>query len=495
MNTRKICLAVDLGAGSGRVVAGLYDGGRLQLDVLNRFPNDPVKGADGWHWNLEHHLTRVKQGIALAVKQYGAAVVSAGVDTWGVDYGLLDADGKLLCEPFQYRDSRTEGMQEAAFRRMPRREIYERTGIQFMFFNTLFQLLAERNSPARLGKARRLLFLPDLIHYFLTGTAASEKSIASTSQLLNPHTQTWDRDLIRAMELPENIFGRLVDAGTVLGGLQPALAAETGAKKLQVIAPAGHDTASAVAGVPAEEPEPAFLSSGTWSLIGRELGRPVISQASYQATFSNEGGVLGTTRFLKNIAGMWLLQECKRAWDVAGTPVSYDALEAQARQSPPFRTFIDPDAPDFQTPADMPAAMVAFCRRTGQAGPADFGAFTRTIFESLALKYRFVKESLARITGKPVDRIYIVGGGSRNDLLNQFTADALNCTVVAGPVEATSLGNLLMQLYALGEIRSLDEGRALIRRSFATKVFKPAHPGAWDDAYTRFQKILPPPSP
>lgn len=489
MNSQKVCLAVDLGAGSGRVVAGIYDGGRLKLDELNRFSNDPVKAADGWHWNLEHLLTQVKQGIALAVKKYGEAVVSAGVDTWGVDYGLLDADGKLLCKPFQYRDSRTGGMQEAAFRRMPRRDIYQRTGIQFMFFNTLFQVLAE--SPARLGKARQLLFMPDLIHYFLTGTAANEKSIASTSQLLNPHTQTWERDLIRAMGLPEIIFGKLVDAGSRLGELQPDLAAETGAKKLQVIAPAGHDTASAVAGVPAEEPEPVFLSSGTWSLMGRELSRPVISEASYQASFSNEGGVLGTTRFLKNIAGLWLLQECKWAWDVAGKAVSYDALEVQARNSAPFKTFIDPDAPDFQAPPDMPAAIVVFCRRTGQTGPADPGAFARVIFESLALKYRFVKESLARVTGKPVDRIYIVGGGSQNHLLNQFTADALNCTVVAGPVEATSMGNIIMQLYALGEIRSLGEGRALIRRSFETKIFEPTNPAAWDDAYARFQKILP----
>ena len=489
MTAPKICLAVDLGAGSGRVVAGIYAGGRLKLNELSRFPNDPVKEADGWHWNLEQLFSRVKRAIALAVKQYGEGVVSASVDTWGVDYGLLDADGKLLGEPFLYRDSRTEGMREAAFRRMPRREIYERTGIQFMFFNTLFQLLAE--TPARLEKARRLLFMPDLIHHLLTGTAANEKSIASTSQLLNPHTQTWERDLIRAMGLPETIFGKLVDAGTMLGELQPGLAAEIGAKKLQVIAPAGHDTASAVAGVPAGEPEPVFLSSGTWSLMGRELGRPVISEASYAATFSNEAGVLGTTRFLKNIAGMWLLQECKRAWNAAGKAVSYDTLEAQARNSPPFRTFIDPDAPDFQAPADMPAAMVAFCRRTGQNEPADAGALARVIFESLALKYRFVKESLAQVTGKPVDRIYIVGGGSQNQLLNQFTADALNCTVVAGPVEATSLGNILMQLYALGEIRSLSEGRSLIRRSFETSIFEPTNPGAWDNAYGRFRKILP----
>ncbi len=293
------------------------------------------------------------------------------------------------------------------------------------------------------------------------------------------------------MGLPEMIFGKLVDAGTGLGELQPGLAAETGAKKLQVIAPAGHDTASAVAGVPAEEAEPVFLSSGTWSLMGRELSQPVISEASYQATFSNEGGVLGTTRFLKNIAGMWLLQECKRAWDIAGKSVSYDTLESQAQKSSPFRTFIDPDAPDFQAPADMPAAIAAFCRRTGQTEPTDPGEFARVIFESLALKYRFVKESLAQVTGRPVDRIYIVGGGSQNHLLNQFTADALNCTVVAGPVEATSLGNIIMQLYALGEIRSPGEGRSLIRRSFETKIFEPTNPGAWDDAYARFQKILP----
>jgi len=490
LNKKKIGLAVDLGAGSGRVVAGIYDGTRLELAELNRFPHDPVKEADGWHWNLDRLFAQVKQGLALAVKKYGEAVVSAGVDTWGVDYGLLDAYGKLLCAPFQYRDRRTQGMQEAAFHRMPRREIYQRTGIQFMFFNTLFQLLAEANSPARLEKAERLLFMPDLIHYFLTGVGVNEKSIASTSQLLNPRTQVWERGVIQAMGLPEKIFGKLVDAGIALGELQPDAAAETGAKRLRVIAPAGHDTASAVVGVPAGESEPVFLSSGTWSLMGRELSQPVISEASYQATFSNEGGVFGTTRFLKNIAGMWLLQECKRAWDAAGKSVSYDALESQAKKSSPFTTFIDPDAVDFQAPADMPAAIAAFCHRTGQTAPADFGAFTRVIFESLVLKYRLVKESLARITGKPIDRIYIVGGGCKNQLLNQFAADALNCLIVAGPVEATSIGNILMQLYALGEIHSLAEGRALIRRSFETKIFEPKNTGAWDDAYARFQKIL-----
>jgi sugar (pentulose or hexulose) kinase len=491
LNARTICLAVDLGAGSGRVLAGIHEGARLQLNELNRFANDPIKEADGWHWNFEQLFAHIKQGVALAAKKYGDAVVSIGVDTWGVDYGLLDHHGKLLGAPFQYRDSRTRGMQEEAFRRMPREEIYRRTGIQFMFFNTLFQLLAELRSSKRLHQAGQLLFMPDLIHYALTGVRVNEKSIASTSQLLDPHTQTWEHQIIKAMEFPETIFGKLVDAGTVLGELQPEVAVETGAKKLQVIAPAGHDTASAVVGVPAEEPEPVFLSSGTWSLMGRELNQPVISDASYQATFSNEGGVLNSTRLLKNIAGMWLLQECKRVWDAAGKIISYDALEHLAQQSSPFTAFIDPDAPDFQAPADMPAAITAFCRRTEQVAPADPGAFTRVIFESLALKYRFVKESLARITGKAIDRIYLVGGGCKNQLLNQFAADALNCPIVAGPVEATSIGNIIMQLYALGEVRSLSDGRSLIRRSFETKIFTPGNTSAWDAAYARFQKVLP----
>ena len=489
MSSQKICLAVDLGAGSGRVVAGIYNGTRLELAEMNRFPNDAVKLADGWHWGVEQLFSNIKYGMGLAVKQYGPSVVSAGVDTWGVDYGLVDAHGKLLVAPFQYRDKRTDGMQEASFRHMPRREIYERTGIQFMFFNTLFQLLAEARDRDRMAKAGKLLFMPDLIHFFLTGVAVNERSIASTSQLLNPHTQGWDLDLIRAMGLPEKIFGKLVDAGTRLGELQAGVASEIGAK-LQVITPASHDTASAVVGVPADEPEPVFLSSGTWSLMGRELSRPAISDGSYQATFSNEGGVFGTTRFLKNIAGMWLLQECKRAWDAAGKSLTYDDLENQAQASPAFTSFVDPDAADFQAPENMPAAIVSFCHRTGQRAPSEPGAFTRIIFESLALKYRFVKETLARITGKPIDRIYVVGGGCKNQILNQFTADALNCRILAGPVEATSIGNIVMQLYALGEIRSLAEGRALVRRSVEPKVYEPKNTGVWDEAYARFQKIL-----
>ncbi len=486
MNKTKICLAVDLGAGSGRVVAGIWDGKKLTLDELNRFPNEPVKVGDGWHWNFEGLFGNIKKGIALAVKKYGDSVVSAGVDTWGVDYGLVDVKGKLVGAPFVYRDVRTNGMQEKAFQSVPREQIYQRTGIQFMFFNTLFQLLAEKN----LEKADRLLFMPDLLHYFLSGVSVNERSIASTGQLLNPKTRDWDYKIIQAMKFPERIFGKLVDAGTVLGSLLPDIAAETGAKNLQVIAPAAHDTGSAVVGVPASEEEPVFLSSGTWSLMGRELNRPVISPESFQASFSNEGGAFGTTRFLKNIAGMWLIQECKRVWDAAGKSVGYDELVKQAEKSPAFMAFVDPDAEDFQAPQNMPEAIAAFCRRTGQLVPDSTTAYARMIFESLALKYRMVKESLAKVTGKPINKVYVVGGGSQNHLMNQFAADSMNCTVIAGPVEATSIGNIIMQLYALGEIKSLTEGREVVRKSFETRTFEPQNVRAWDDAFGRFQKIL-----
>jgi len=482
----QVHLAVDLGAGSGRVVAGIFDGEKLELTVMNRFPNNATKEADGWHWQFENLFNDIKRGIAVAVQKYGDAVVSIGVDTWGVDYGLLDADGKLICAPFQYRDTRTTGMEEKAFQLMPRREIYQRTGIQFLFFNTLFQLLAEKN----LSRAEHMLFMPDLIHYYLTGIRANEKSIASTSQLISPQKQEWDKDLIRAMKLPEKIFGKLIDAGTILGGLLPEIAKETGAKNLQVIAPGGHDTASAVVGVPSDEANPVFLSSGTWSIMGRELAGPMISEKSFEAAFSNEGGVFGTTRFLKNIAGMWLLQECKRAWDAEGQTVGYDELQSQAQSSPPFAALIDPDAPDFQAPANMPAAITQYCKRTGQTPPANFGAFTRMIFESLALKYRVVRESLEQVTGKPVEKIHMVGGGCQHHLLNQFAADALNCAMVCGPVEATSTGNIIMQLYALGKIGSLAGGRAVVRRSFGTKTFEPKNTAQWDEAFGRFKKVI-----
>ncbi len=483
MKNSKICLAADLGAGSGRVLAGRYDGDRIELTEISRFANNPVQLANGWHWQFETLFGEIEAGIRKAVAAHGDEVVSVGVDTWGVDYGLLDASGSLLGPPFQYRDSRTDGMQEHAFSLMPRDEIYQRTGIQFMFFNTLFQLLAEARAPEKLlEKASSLLFLPDLINFRLTGKRAVERSIASTGQLLNAATQQWDRELIAAMNLPENIFGELVDAGTILG---PMLSHPS----VQVIVPGCHDTASAVAGVPADEPEPVFLSSGTWSLFGRELKKPLISEAGHQAGFSNEAGVFGTTRLLKNIAGMWLLQECKRHWDAAGSTLGYAELVAAAATQPPFAALLDPDAPEFQAPEHMPSAITRWLENSGQPALSDPAAITRCILESLALKYRQVKENLESITDRPIQRIHIVGGGSQNDLLNQFAANSTGCSVIAGPVEATSLGNILLQLYALGDIKSIEDGRALVRRSVQTKSFEPADAGEWEDAYSRYIRL------
>jgi rhamnulokinase len=479
---RKVCLAADLGAGSGRVLAGIYDGARLTLRELHRFSCEALREADGWHWDFAGLFGHIKDGIAIAVKEYGTQVVSLGVDTWGVDYGLLDVNGKLLGQPFQYRDSRTGGMMELACSRMPKEEIYRRTGIQFMFFNTLYQLLAEQ----ALARADQLLFMPCLINYQLTGRKLNECSIASTGQLLNADSKLWDRELIAAMGLPDRIFGELADAGTKIGPLLASVQREVGMTGLQVILPGCHDTASAVAGVPAEDEEAVFLSSGTWSLIGRELAAPVMTGESFAAGFSNESGVCGTTRFLKNVAGMWLLQESKRIW---GGDLDYTDIVGLAAAEPAFVSLIDPDATDFQSPSNMPVAIAHYCRNTNQPVPLTVGQVARCIFESLALKYRLVIENLETLTGKPVGILHIVGGGSQNAMLNRFAADATNCKVIAGPVEATSIGNILLQLIALGELPSLAAGRALVRNSFATTDYLPQNTTAWDEAAARFHYL------
>ncbi|MDR0534353.1 MAG: rhamnulokinase [Verrucomicrobiales bacterium] len=485
MTTTKVCLAVDLGAGSGRVLAGVYDGATLTLKELNRFPSEQVKDASGWHWDFDALFRHIKEGIKIAVSEYGEQVVSLGVDNWGVDYGLLDANGRLLAQPFQYRDNRTDGMMELAYSRMPQEEIYRRTGIQFMFFNTLYQLLAERD----LAKADQLLFMPCLVNYLLTGRKVNECSIASTGQLLDAKSQMWDLELIEKMGFPEKLFSKLEKAGTNLGPLLASVQQEVGETGLQVILPGCHDTASAVAGIPAVEREPVFLSSGTWSLIGRELPEPILTGESFRAGFSNESGVRDTVRFLKNIAGMWLLQESKRVWDANGEKLSYDEIVRLAAAEPAFGSLVDPDAADFQAPVDMTEAIANYCRRTNQTVPLTVGQIARCIFESLALKYRTVIEKLETLTGKPVGILHIVGGGSQNAMLNQFAADATNCRVIAGPVEATSLGNILMQLLSLGEISSLAEGRALVRNSFATTDYLPQNTAAWDEAAARFHYL------
>ncbi len=489
MKTR-VYLAIDLGASSGRVMAGLYNGKILTLEEVHRFPNGGHRIGDSFHWNILGLFAEIKAGLGKASRTYGVRVVSAGVDTWGVDFGLVDGDGHLLGMPHQYRDPRTDGMEAEVHRRVPRREVYETTGIQFMFFNTLLQLMAEakRKAPA-LAQARHILFIPDLINYWLTGRMTSEYTIASTSQLLNARTRAWARGMIRDLGLPARMFGPLVQPGTVIGEVRPGVREEAGIRRLKIIAPGCHDTASAVAAVPAADGEFAYLSSGTWSLMGVETARPVINDRSCQFGFSNEGGVCGTIRVLKSICGLWLIQECRRIWEHRGAKVAFEDLRREALAAPPFAALIHPDDPSFATPGDMPARIAAFCRRTRQKPPASRGAIARTIYESLALRYRQVFGQIENLTGHYHPALHIVGGGVRETVLNQFTADALNRPVHAGPVEATATGNILMQMIATRALRSLPEGRALVRQSSPVTTYTPNFSTAWDEAYARFLEL------
>ena len=490
MSKNRTYLAVDLGAESGRVVAGAFDGERLTLQEVHRFPNVPVRVHGRLHWDILSLFMEIKRGVAIAAKTSQDSLASMGVDTWGVDYGLIDGRGSLLGNPYHYRDSRTDGMMEEAFRRVPRREIYRQTGIQFMFFNTLFQVLSEVvHESAALGCADRLLFTPDLLNYWLTGAKVNERTIASTSQMYDPAAGDWAVSLVETMGIPSRIFGEIVPPGTKLSSLRQEIAEETGAGRLAVIAPGCHDTASAVAAVPARSDRYAYLSSGTWSLMGMESRTPVITDTSYDYGFTNEIGVCDTVRVLKNISGLWLIQESRRTWASRGEDLSYEELTGLAESAPPFTALIDPDHPSFAAPGDMPERIIDFCRRTGQKLPEGKGALVRTVLESLAFRYRFVFTRLEELAGHHLDVLHIVGGGTRNRLLNQFAANALNRTVVAGPMEATSAGNILMQMIGMGDLHSLAEGRELVRRSFASETYEPIHAAGWDRAYGDFLRI------
>jgi rhamnulokinase len=484
-------LAIDLGAESGRAMLGEFDGRRLQLSEAHRFPNTPVRLPDGMHWDVLRLWAEIKQGLALAVRKQGRPPASIGLDTWGVDFGLFDRQGALLGNPYHYRDNRTDGMVERAFERMPREAFFERTGIQFMPINTVFQLYAMvvNRSPA-LEAADTFLMMPDLFNYWLTGQKAVEFSIATTSQCYDPRECAWSDPVLAALGIPRRIFPPIIQPGTVLGALLPEVAEETGAGGLPVITPACHDTGSAVAAVPAQGQDFAWLSSGTWSVMGAEVRAPVINPASLRFNFTNEGGVNGTFRFSRNIAGLWLVQECRRTWAAQGQELSYAALTELAAGAPPFVSLVDPDVPEFSKPGDMPARLRAYCRRTGQPVPESQAAIVRCALESLALKYRWVLEKLEEIVGHRLDPLHIVGGGTQNRLLNQFAADAVGRAVIAGPVEATAMGNILMQAVALHHIGSLAEGRRVVGDSFEQTPYAPQHRAAWDAAYPRFVALL-----
>jgi rhamnulokinase len=491
MALSKKILAFDLGAESGRGILGRFDGGRLSLEVIHRFPNGPVRTLDSLHWDVLRLHGDILSGLRKCAAEHGGAD-SVGVDTWGVDFALLGRGGTLLGNPRHYRDPHTEGVMEAAFARLPRAELYRKTGLQFMRFNSLFQLLAlKRDRSPLLDVAESMLFMPDLFHYFLSGMKVNEYTDASTSQMLDPATRSWALDVLKTFELPGRLPGTLTPPGTVLGPLRPSVAAETGLAPIPVVAPATHDTAAAVAAVPAGTGSWAYISSGTWSLMGIELPAPLLGDDALAANFTNEGGVGGTVRFLKNVMGLWLVQECRRTWERAGKPYDYGELTRLAESAPAFVSVVDPDDASFLLPANMPLTLAEYCKRRGQPAPASDGATVRCCLESLALKYRWVLQKLEALSGKRIDAIHIVGGGSQNALLCQFTADACGRPVVAGPIEATAIGNILTQALGLGLIGSLAEAREVVRKSFEVVTFEPRNSQAWLAPYERLRSFLP----
>jgi rhamnulokinase len=484
-------LAIDLGAESGRALLGSFNGGQIELREVHRFPNAPVRAAGHLHWDVLGIWREVKEGLAKAGRESGQ-LESVGVDAWGVDFALLDRGGALVSNPYHYRDPRTEGMMEKAAERVPEAEIYHTTGIQFMPINTLYQLLAMEDSPL-LEAAQTLLMMPDLIGYWLTGERVCEYTDATTTQLYDANARDWAWDLMRGMGLPERLFPAVVAPGTPLGSALAEVARETGVgERLPVTAVASHDTASAVAAVPAENENFAYISSGTWSLVGVELPEPAITPEGMQANFTNEGGFGGTTRFLKNVMGLWLLQECRRTWAREGQDYSYEDLTCLAETVPAAGSLVDPDHPIFLPPGDMPGRIRRFCGETDQSLPGEPGEVLRCVLESLALKYRWVLERAEEITGRRAEAIHVVGGGVQNTLLCQLTADATRRPVRAGPVEATALGNLMVQAYARGYLGSLEEMRAAVRNSsVGVREYQPAGSGdEWEDAYERLRRIM-----
>ena len=490
MSQRKIYLAIDLGSGSGRVLAGAFDGSRIELQDVHRFANDPVHLPDGRHWNITSLYQEIIKGLSQAAETYGESVISLGIDTWGVDYGLLDKDGRLMGLPYQYRDSRTEGMVDAVDARVPLSELYQGTGIQLMPINTIFQLFSEFSRATNsLDAAEDLLFTPDLLGYWLTGRKTHERSIVSTSQLYDPAAGDWNFELIERLGFPKRLFKTITDPGETLGDLQPDIAEKTGLKGVRVVSVAGHDTASAVAAVPSRCDTPAYLSSGTWSLLGLELDQPVLNEQSYRDKFTNEIGVGGKIRFLRNICGLWLIQECRRHWLEEGQDVPYGRMAALAAEARPFRSLIDPDDPCFTAGGHMVETIQTYCRKSGQPVPESKGEIIRCIYESLSLRYAEVWDKLLAYTETPPETLHVVGGGCQDKLLNQFTANAIGTMVTADPVEATGFGNIIVQMLADGVIDSLREARDLVRNSSLIETYQPVDQDAWNAQKERFNTI------
>jgi rhamnulokinase len=484
-------LAFDLGASSGKAVVGQLTGNKLTFKEIHRFSNDPVKVGNRLHWDILRLYYEIKQGILKARHQGYKNIKSMAIDSWAVDFGLIGRHGELLGNPYHYRDHQFVGKMEEVLSMIPKQEIFLRTGIQFMPINTIYQLytLKKARSPI-LEQAEDFMMIPDLLRYFLTGEKKSEFTNATTTQLFNPFTKKWDEQIIEKLELPAHIFREVIEPGTIIGEIKSTVCDELDIPACSVIAVGEHDTASAVAAVPTNKKDFAYLSCGTWSLLGTEINQPVLSKQALDWNFTNEGGVYHTFRLLKNIMGLWLIQECKRSWENAGNILDYDEMIQLAEQAKPFKCFIDPDHPMFLNPTNMPRQVQQYCRETNQPVPDTTGEIIRCIIESLALKYRFVLERTEKLVNNNFSGLHMVGGGIQNKMLCQFTANAISRPVLAGPVEATALGNIVVQYIALGYIKDIHEARLLIKESIDIKIYEPKETDEWNSAYEKFCKII-----
>ena len=489
-------LAIDIGAESGRAIIGSLNDKQLTLNETHRFSNGPVLLNDGLHWDVLELWSSIKHGIIKSSKIHNQ-LEGIGLDTWAVDFALLDKNGSLLGNPFHYRDARTNGMLEKAYEVMPRGEIFANSGIQFMQFNTLYQLFAvTRNSPDMLEVAKTFVTIPDLFNYWLSGEITNEFTNATTTQCFDPRKRDWSSAILEAFNIPVHLFRPTTDPGTRIGTLLPGLMDEINVHAIPVIAPACHDTGSAVVAVPDTEKDFVWISSGTWSIMGVEVDQPVINEKALAHNFTNEGGVsrtlqgVNTWRFSKNIMGLWLIQECRREWMRQGAELSFDSLTQLAAEAGAFQSVIDPDFPEFLHPGDMPSRIQKYCADTNQSVPEKYGEIVRVALEGIALKYRWVLERLEELTGKHPGTIHIIGGGTQNHLLNQFTANATRRVVITGPVEATAIGNILMQAIGLKHLGSLEDAREIVRVSFQPDMYEPQQTAAWDQAYARLQNLL-----
>lgn len=492
----KAYLAIDMGASSGRHVVGRFDGQRITLEEVYRFENGAVDAAGCLYWDLLAQWTHVTNGMRAAGAAYGDRITSVGVDTWGVDFGLLGRNDQLLANPFHYRDARTNGMMEKAEQWASRKEIFQHTGLQFMQLNTLYQFLAMKlaKSPL-LDVAESFLMMPDLFHWLMTGQKCNEMTDATTTQFYDPTKGTWATELLEQMELPTSMLGQIAQPGTNLGHLRHALADDTGLSAADVVLPGSHDTASAVmavpaASVPGQKPDWCYISLGTWALMGIESPQPVVNDQVMDLNFTNEGGVGNTIRLLKNICGLWLVQQCRQVWNQAGKSWGWEDLNQMSAAAKPLVSFIDPDAQDFLSPKNMPEAICEFCKRTGQTVPENEGAVLRCALDSLAMKFRHVLGMCEQLNGAPIETIHIVGGGTQNRQLCQAAADACGRRVVTGPIEATAIGNLMMQAVAAGDVAGIAQAREVIKNSFPVEEYEPQNSNAWNDAWDRFEAVV-----